>query len=218
MQGNKSSKKKDAYYFSHDANAQDDHKCMHLIEELGMEGYGIYFALIEKLRSEPNYTLPYYVLRLFAIRWRTSQENVEAVVNNFNLFVVEKDFFFSLRLKRSMEEKTARALNSINHRWKNTNVQQSNNARNTTDIRKDTIKGKESKVKERKGVAPPSLRENIIKTMSGLRKEIPPDVIAKEVDSLINKYPNMKLPQQNKTIKEWAERINYKSTLKRLVL
>ena len=32
--------KKDAYYFSHDSNAQDDPKCMLLIDQLGMEGYG----------------------------------------------------------------------------------------------------------------------------------------------------------------------------------
>ncbi len=54
--------------------------------------------------------------------------------------------------------------------------------------------------------------------MSGLRKEIPPDVIAKEVDTLINKYPNMRLPEQDKIIKQWAERINYKPTEKRLVV
>ncbi len=142
MQGTKSSKKKDAYYFSHDANSQDDPKCMHLIQKLGMEGYGIFWALIEKLRSEADYTLPYNILPLFANRWGTSQEKVETVVNNFNLFVVQKDFFFSLRLKRSMEEKTAKALYSLSYRSYNTNVQQSNNARNTTDIRKDTIKGK----------------------------------------------------------------------------
>ena len=34
--------KKDAYYFSHDANAQDDPKCMLLIDQMGLEGYGIF--------------------------------------------------------------------------------------------------------------------------------------------------------------------------------
>ena len=38
---------KDAYYFTHDSNAKDDPKCALLIDQLGMEGYGIYWMLIE---------------------------------------------------------------------------------------------------------------------------------------------------------------------------
>ena len=60
--------KKDAYYFSHDANAQDDPKCMVLIDQLGMEGYGIFWALIEKLRNESNYKLPLAIVGSLATR------------------------------------------------------------------------------------------------------------------------------------------------------
>ena len=49
---------KDAYYFPHDSNAKDDPKCVLLIEQLGMEGYGIYWMLIETLREQPDYTYP----------------------------------------------------------------------------------------------------------------------------------------------------------------
>ena len=137
--------KKEAYYFSHDANAQDDHKCMVLIDQLGMEGYGIFWALIEKLRSEKDYKLPLNVCSSFAKRWGTSKEKIEAVIKNYNLFMVDElDYFFSLRLKTSMELKTEKAIKSISARWNNTNVIQSN----TNVIQKDTIKVKESKVKE----------------------------------------------------------------------
>jgi hypothetical protein len=139
--------KKDAYYFSHDANSQDDPKCMVLIDQLGMEGYGIFWALIEKLRSEKDYKLPISVCNSFAKRWGTSKEKVEAVVLKFNLFCIENDLiFFSERLKTSMEMKSASARKSVNKRWENTNVLQSN----TDVIRIDTIKVKESKVKKRK--------------------------------------------------------------------
>ena len=43
---------KDAYYFTHDSNAKDDPKCALLIDQLGMEGYGIYWML--KLNDEIN--------------------------------------------------------------------------------------------------------------------------------------------------------------------
>lgn len=46
---------KDAYYFTHDSNAKDDPKCALLIDQLGMEGYGIYWMLIEVLRDQPDH-------------------------------------------------------------------------------------------------------------------------------------------------------------------
>ena len=44
--------KKDAYYFPHDSNATEDPKMMLLIDELGMEGYGIFWMLLEALRNQ----------------------------------------------------------------------------------------------------------------------------------------------------------------------
>jgi len=146
--------KKDAYYFSHDANAQDDPKCMVLIDQLGMEGYGIFWALIEKLRAEKEYKLPLMTLESFARRWGTSKEKVNTVVKNFGLFTIENDeFFYSQRLKFSMELKSEKATISINARWaKNKGLEIDTNVlqTNTNVIRNDTIKVKESKVKESK--------------------------------------------------------------------
>jgi len=148
--------KKDAYYFSHDANSQDDPKCMILIDQLGMEGYGIFWGLIEKLRSEKEYKLPLLVCSSFARRWGTSKEKVEAVVLNYSLFIIENNtFFFSERLKNSMELKSLKATESINKRWNNTPVLQAN----TTVLRNDTIKVKENKVKENKVNIIPSYLE-----------------------------------------------------------
>jgi alpha-galactosidase/6-phospho-beta-glucosidase family protein len=136
--------KKDAYYFSHDANAQDDPKMMILIEQLAMEGFGIFWALIEKLRAEKDYKLPLSVTGPFAKRWGTSKEKVETVIKNYGLFIIENDYFFSLRLQNSMIEKSEKARKSISYRWNNTTKYE----RNTTDIRNDTIKGKKRKEKE----------------------------------------------------------------------
>lgn len=96
--------KKDSFYFSHDAVAQEDPKCVMLIEQLGMEGYGIFWALVERLRCEKDYKLPMALLPALSRRWNTSKEKVEAVIRSFNLFKVEDDCFFSLRLLRSMDE------------------------------------------------------------------------------------------------------------------
>ena len=154
--------KKEAYYFSHDANAQDDPKCMVLIDQLGMEGYGIFWALIEKLRAEKGYKLPISTIPAFAKRWGTSKEKVETVVNSYNLFKISNNYFFSLRLKKSMEEKTENARRSALIRWGNANALQSNSKRIANGMQNDAIKVKKSKEKENSVFPPqggPGLRE-----------------------------------------------------------
>jgi len=149
--------KKDAYYFSHDCNAQDDPKCMMLIDDLGMEGYGIFWALIEKLRAEKDYTLPVSICGRFARRWATSEAKIQAVVTSYGLFEMHENMFFSLRLKRSMEEKSQKARVSAEVRWgKNQQLTEEKVCdriaieyeRNAIGVLGDAIKGKESKVKE----------------------------------------------------------------------
>jgi hypothetical protein len=140
--------KKDAYYFSHDANAQDDPKCMVLIDQLGMEGYGIFWALIEKLRSEANYKLPLAITGSLARRWGTSKEKVDTVITKYGLFVLEDTTFFSLRLQRSMEERSAKARESALSRWQNANALPPHSDRIANGMRNDANKGKERKGKK----------------------------------------------------------------------
>jgi hypothetical protein len=48
---------KDAYWFRHDANARNDIKIIELRSIHGYEGYGIYFAIIEVMREQTDYTI-----------------------------------------------------------------------------------------------------------------------------------------------------------------
>lgn len=96
---------KDAYYFPHDTNAKDDPKIVMLIEQLGLEGYGIYWALIETLRDQPDYKYPLPLLPAIGRRYTTSGEKVETVVRNYGLFEIEgNEFFLSPSLSRRMEK------------------------------------------------------------------------------------------------------------------
>jgi calcineurin-like phosphoesterase family protein len=95
---------KDAYYFPHDSNAKDDPKMILLIEELGMEGYGIFWMLVESLRDQPNYKASLVIIPALARRYNTTQEKVKTVITRYDLFVVEDDsFFYSESLNRRME-------------------------------------------------------------------------------------------------------------------
>ena len=95
---------KETCYFSHDANAKDDFKIMLLIEELGLEGYGIFWILIETLREQQNYKYPLKLLSVLARKYNTTLAKLEVVVRNYYLFEIENEcFFFSKSLNRRME-------------------------------------------------------------------------------------------------------------------
>lgn len=94
---------KEAYYFSHDANARNDVKIIKLRRVLGLEGYAIYFCLIEVLREQKDHKLPLSSVSDIAFDLRTSEEKVNGVISGFDLFLIEQNNFFSARLLRSME-------------------------------------------------------------------------------------------------------------------
>tara|TARA_R100001082_G_C4341330_1_gene150276 strand:- start:421 stop:1158 length:738 start_codon:yes stop_codon:yes gene_type:complete len=94
---------KDAYYFSHDSNARNDQRIMKVRMQYGMEGYGIYFGLIEILREQQDYTLYIDDLSGVAFDLRVDVEVVSDIVLNYNLFKVEGDLFYSKSLKRRLE-------------------------------------------------------------------------------------------------------------------
>lgn len=81
-------------YFSHDADAMNDPKCMLLIAQLGMEGYGAFWALVETLRSQPDYKLPLSLIPALSARLNITAVKLETVIKNYNLFLFSEDCFF----------------------------------------------------------------------------------------------------------------------------
>lgn len=100
---------KDAYYFSHDANALTDPKILAMRCDYGMEGYGLYWAIIEMLRNEEKYKLDYDKNTFRAIKSLTNTTiNIEKYMNDciedYQLFKLENNKFFSNSLLKRMEE------------------------------------------------------------------------------------------------------------------
>ncbi len=141
---------KDAYYFSHDSNAKDDPKCVLLIEQLGLEGYGIFWVLIETLRDQPEYKYPLVLLPALARRYNTTAQKMEAVVKGYGLFqFTDNEFFFSHSLinrMKKLEEKRELQRQKALKRWK----------KDTTEVPQlchgitEAMPLKESKVKKSK--------------------------------------------------------------------
>jgi len=93
---------KKSYYFSHDYNAHNDVKILFLRQQLGMEGYGIYWFIIESLANAGG-RLPLKILPVLAMQMQTSEVKVLAVIKEFDLFQVIDEDFFSLRLIQSID-------------------------------------------------------------------------------------------------------------------
>lgn len=158
---------KDAYYFSHDSNAKDDPKCVLLIELLGLEGYGIYWMLIETLRDQPDYTYPIALLPALARRYNTTFENVKTVVFNCELFVVKEDkIFFSESLNRRMNvfnevrlKRSEAGKLGNEKRWAIAKASQCDRKGIASKVNKSKVNNKESIKKKAIAFVSPSLSE-----------------------------------------------------------
>lgn len=82
MKDNKS-KSKDTYYFSHDSNALSDPKILSMRCDYELEGYGLYWAIIEMLRNESTYRLSLDKTTYRAIQMQTHTKiNVEKFIDD----------------------------------------------------------------------------------------------------------------------------------------
>ena len=140
--------KKEAYYFSHDANAKDDPKILQLRMEMGWEGYGLFWALIELLRNESDHRMrTHYKSIAFALQ--TQEDSIRRIINDFDLFGLDDQYFWSESLLKRMElkeERSEKARESAKKRWNRDN--DANAMRTHSERNSDAIQLKESKVKE----------------------------------------------------------------------
>ena len=140
---------KDAYYFPHFCNARHDRKIKRVTKQLGVEGYGIYFMLLEVLREQSDYKYPISDVDLLADEFGTSEAKVIALIKNYDLFIVDDcNMFFSENLITNMQPyikmKEQRVLAGKASAEKRKQLQPFNNRLTTVQ----QSKVKESKVKE----------------------------------------------------------------------
>ena len=152
-------------YFSHDSNARNSDKLIKVRMDLGAEGYGIYFMILERLREEDNYKSK-KDYKMIAFDLRVEVEKVEQVINNYDLFVIEDDVFYSNSFLERMtikDSKRLKAQKAVNERWekekekkeqqkyeRNTDVFQTYNECNTDLHKENNSKEKKSKEKQSK--------------------------------------------------------------------
>lgn len=133
-------------YFSHDSNARNSDKLIPLRASMGVDGYGIYFMLLERLREEPDY-MSVKDYDMLAFDFRVDAAKVKSVVENFGLFAFTEDgkCFYSEGFTRRMsvkDNKSEKARLSALSRWDK--CERNANAMRTHE-KVDAIKVKKSK-------------------------------------------------------------------------
>tara|TARA_Y100000310_G_C20616268_1_gene780792 strand:+ start:43 stop:816 length:774 start_codon:yes stop_codon:yes gene_type:complete len=94
---------KHTYHFKHDFNAHNDEKIIDLRMDLGFEGYGVFWYLIEVLAGADGYKLESNYKRL-SFTCGITEGTLRSVIEDYKLFVIEEGFFWSASLMKRMRK------------------------------------------------------------------------------------------------------------------
>lgn len=116
---------KDLQYITHDLGARNDPKLLNLQMRMGGAGLAIFWCLVEMLWENDGYLPTDYEAIAFSLRWAKAPD-VKRVVNEFELFIVEEDRFWSRSALERINQKKDRiqaqregGLKGAQKRWNN---------------------------------------------------------------------------------------------------
>lgn len=221
---------KETFYFSHDYNARQDPKIIELQMVHGMAGIGIYWCLIELLYENGGY-LKLSKLKTYAYSLRVEQELIKSVIDEFDLFVVKDDVFYSASVIKRLEERKEKSdvqRNNISKRWNkksetaevvlpneyqiHTNgipTEYQNNTLKESKVKE--IKEKESKVKESK--IEPNLLYSTLSNFIFECKDKKVTLSNGEVQDLITKYPKINVHNKLEYLSAYLKKPDAKKPL-----
>lgn len=81
-------------YFAHDFGARNDPKMQHLLMEMGYEGVGLYWSVVELLYEQGGY-LPLSMLRSLSFSLRVDEQTLKRLIEEFELFECDDEEFWS---------------------------------------------------------------------------------------------------------------------------
>ena len=141
-------------YLQHQSNSFTDIKVIKMRSKLGMEAYGIFWALLELLFNEENkLCIDDYAVLAFSLQ--CDEDKLKSVIEDFDLFIIEDGCFYSKRLNNHIDtinSKSIKAKESASKRWNNANAKRTHSDSNASRV--EYSKEDKSKVKKnnKKGV------------------------------------------------------------------
>jgi len=135
-------------YLQHQSNSFTDIKIIKMRSKLGMEAYGIFWALLELLFNEENkLCIDDYSVLAFSLQ--CDENKLKSVIEDFDLFVIEDGCFYSKRLNQHIDtinSKSIKAKESASKRWNNANAKRTQSDSNASRV--EYSKEDKSKVKK----------------------------------------------------------------------
>ena len=173
--------KKDQY-IPHEVSMRNTSEVMNLIEKEGMAGYGIYWAIMEYLRTQDDYTGDVRVLRTLARQLKTKLCKVESVLHNYGLFTLTDFTFRSIKLDAMMRplENKRKAMEKQNESKPKAERNQDDCKTLKTNDSVDLSKVKESKEKKSKVLSSSKDDNDVVAVPVSLAWERYVDELAKE--------------------------------------
>lgn len=110
---------KETFYFSHDYGARNDPKLMNVLMDLGCEGIGAYWCIIEQLYEQGG-SITLKSCRSIAFALRIEEEKINRLVLDYGLFENDGSSFWSLSVNRRTEirqEISEKRRKSAQKRW-----------------------------------------------------------------------------------------------------
>ena len=142
--------KKDQY-IPHEISMRNTTEVMNLIENEGMAGYGIYWAIMEYLRVQDGYVGDLQALKPLTKQLKIRQPKLEKILKGYGLFVCVENTFYSPKLNEVMkpfEDRRARIEAYKRNKEKEKSLETSDVSTEKGDIVSFEVKG-EGKGKEK---------------------------------------------------------------------
>ena len=208
---------KDTFYFSHDHNSRTDPKIKRLLARHGMQGYGIFWAIVEDLYNNANALQTDYETIAFDLRVDASV--VQSIIEDFNLFSFDGETLWSASVERRLIErnnKSEKARQSALSRWNkmpdDANAMRTHSDSNAIKERK----GKERKVKKSiiKGEGEKNWKNDFdtyIEEMRTARKELFKNTEWLEKQQSFNPGVDIKKSIDKSCVNYWATEAGWKN-------
>ena len=108
-------KTENTFWFKHDYHARDDKKITRFLMKFGMEGYGIFMALLEDMAKESYTNIKRSDIDILSHNYSTPINTLEAVINyliELGIFIENegKDLFFNKRMVDHKQNRLEKAL------------------------------------------------------------------------------------------------------------
>lgn len=194
---------KDTFYFSHDYNSRTDPKIKKLLSKHGYCGYGIFWAIIEDLYNNAN------VLQTdcdgIAYDLRVDSDIIKSVINDFDLFVIEGDFFKSKSIEYRINERNIKSIKARESAFKRWGEKSINANALRTDCDSNAIKERKGKEIKEKEIIKRKKDFDFQKRQSDFYELLKTFLPIHEKDILRKFYDYWREPNKSKTKMKWEQ-------------